>query len=563
MKLNNIKELEPTKVLEANSLEHHLKDWYWRINHLYKIQDKQGLLIQFKPNKFQTTLLKNLHHRNIILKARQLGMSTVMAIFFLDQMIFNSNKSSAIVADKEDNAKGIFQKISLAWKNFDPDLKKLLNIHKTTDSTQMLGFSNNSSVRVGTTLHSGTYQYLHVSEYAPLCKDFPEKAEKIKKSAFPTVPQDGFIIIESTAEGENNDYHQMVLDAMELRDKIVSHNITRLTHLDYKFFFFPWYESNDYKLTFQTQEEQDLQLKNIPLTIKKHLKNTEKHLREILKNPQFSFSDEQKIWYALMAKDLKKRMQEQYPSYPEEAFLSSGNKLFDAEIIKGKLSTETQEPKEVSNDLIIYEHPNIRHRYAIGADVAEGLGLDHSTLAVLDVDENKIVATYKSNEIDPTTFAYELARVGRMYNNAVIAPENNSLGHTTCVMLDSTYNNVYTYEIKGYTTDRTTNKLGWNSNSSSKPRMMYELAEAMQHDQNPLIIPDATILREALAFKKDDANTKRDRSGTQTSHFDLLIATAIAYQIRGEAMNNFQSKQQQSKILANRRATKEGKRNFK
>jgi len=164
-----------------------LSDPIWRISNLYWIEDKKGNVVKFKPNFFQALLLKDLHPRNIILKARQLGMSTFIAMLFLDQILFHKNKKAAIVADKLESGKNIFGKIAFAWENFDPRLKEFLKLTLNTDQGSFFEFSNESSIRVGTTIHSGTYQYLHLSELGPLCKESPEKADTVIKSAFPTV----------------------------------------------------------------------------------------------------------------------------------------------------------------------------------------------------------------------------------------------------------------------------------------------------------------------------------------------------------------------------------------
>ncbi|MBA0937121.1 terminase, partial [Escherichia coli] len=61
---------------------------WWRLNHLYKIQNEKGELVTFRMRPAQRQLFRNMHNKNIILKARQLGFSTAIDIYLLDQALF-------------------------------------------------------------------------------------------------------------------------------------------------------------------------------------------------------------------------------------------------------------------------------------------------------------------------------------------------------------------------------------------------------------------------------------------------------------------------------------------
>src|ERR1700691_1216653 len=102
-----------------------LADRSWRLSHLYYITDKRGVKLVFKPNWAQTQLYNDLHYYNIILNARQLGITTFVTLLFLDTAIFNSNVQCGVVADTEENAKHIFRKIKFAYDNLPESLKDL------------------------------------------------------------------------------------------------------------------------------------------------------------------------------------------------------------------------------------------------------------------------------------------------------------------------------------------------------------------------------------------------------------------------------------------------------
>src|SRR5687768_8469994 len=138
-------------------------DWRWRLNNLYWITDKEGRRIQFRMNWAQETLFTEMHYMNTILKARQLGFTTFIQLFMLDACIFNDNIRAGTIAHKLDDAKTIFRdKILYPYDNLPDGLKAARP--KVKDSAEELVLSNNSSVRVATSMRSGTLQYLHVSE---------------------------------------------------------------------------------------------------------------------------------------------------------------------------------------------------------------------------------------------------------------------------------------------------------------------------------------------------------------------------------------------------------------
>lgn len=550
-----------TAKLEA--LDPRLVSLIWRLENLYWIEDKHGKVVKFKLNVVQRFLLKHLHPRNIILKARQLGMSTFIAVLFLDRCLFRKNNKSAIVADKIENAKNIFKKIEFAWNRFPKELAQALNLDSQSDSSSEMTWRNGSSFKVGTTLHSGTYQCLHISEYGPLCKQSPEKAADVKKSALPTVPDDGgLIFIESTAEGEGNDFQLMCLDAMELDLKIKAGqklleessgsvettNVTlKLSQMDYKFFFFPWYEDSAYRI------KEDVKISP----------KFEAYFNTLEKTLKIRLDREQRAWYVMKDKGLKGRMKEQYPSTPDEAFLSTGNKQFNAEVLDAKMQTDIIEPVWVDGDFQVFVPYKRGHMYGIGADVADGVGEDSSTACVIDFTTNEVVATYKSNLIDPVNFAFDLARFGNMYGTCIIAPESNRTGHTVCVKLAEIYPNVYQFEMKGYAEVKQTIRLGWATTVATKPRMMSELKAAIEDDVTSLTVRDVTILREARMYAKDDNLLVTSSQVLKTTrHFDLLIAAAIAWQMRIHANIATIDVKTQRRVDRNRELSRSGARRF-
>ncbi len=227
-----------------------LSDPMWRVcsGQLYKIMvksdaDDLGTVVPFKPNKAQQRLMSRLWNRNIILKARQLGFTTLVAILWLDHALFNADQRCGIIAQDREAAEAIFRdKVKLAYDRLPPELKAAMPLGRDSAS-ELLFAHNNSSIRVATSMRSGTIHRLHVSEFGKICAKFPIKAKEVVTGSLPAVPLDGIAIIESTAEGQDGDFYKMTQRAMGQATQK-----TTLTQKDYRFHFFPWWQEEQYRI---------------------------------------------------------------------------------------------------------------------------------------------------------------------------------------------------------------------------------------------------------------------------------------------------------------------------
>lgn len=275
-----------------------LADPAWRLNNLYYIKDPNGNRIKFNLNWAQRELLASLHTFDIVLKARQLGITTFFCIYVLDQVLWKDNVQAGIIAHTLADAEDIFQdKLKFAFDHLHPSLRGLF---KTVgDSAKELAFSHGSVIRVGTSLRSSTLQYLHISEFGKICAKYPERAREIITGSLNTVHVGQSIFIESTAEGREGAFFDMCSEAQSNGDGT-------LHDLDFKFFFFPWWRHPEYKL--------DLDV-NIPTNLLEYFAKLD--LKGI------PLTSEQKAWYYMKWKTQQEDMTREFPSYPEEAFEAS------------------------------------------------------------------------------------------------------------------------------------------------------------------------------------------------------------------------------------------------
>lgn len=291
-----------------------LGDRYWRLNNLYWIMTEQGEKIKFafKARPVLELLYFALWWLNIIPKSRQHGITTFIAIFMLDACLFNSNVRCGIIAHKLNDAKKIFRdKIKYAYDHLPEDLKIARELVK--DDTEELLFNNNSGIYVGTSMRSGTLQYLHVSEYGWICTHAPAKAAEIKAGAMETVHEDGMIFVESTFEGPIGDFPMMCNDAEKIR---VSGR--ELGRLDYKIHFFAWHQ----------KPENVTDPKFVQISPEQH-----KYFDKLEKTFRKEFTLPQRAWYVAKKKVLKHLMFKEHPSTFEEASIASVEGAYHAEYI--------------------------------------------------------------------------------------------------------------------------------------------------------------------------------------------------------------------------------------
>lgn len=285
------------ETLEKSEAREVLYDRWKRLNSLYYIKDEKGNKVLFRANEHQTRLYRDMHYLNIILKARQLGFTTFIDIFMLDAALFNSNMSLGIIADRIKSAQKIFaEKIEFPYDNLPEYIKNFRKPIK--QSTTEIAFDNGSSIYVDTSMRGGTLQMLHISEYGKMCAKTPQKANEVKTGALNTLASGQMAFIESTAEGQEGHFHELSMRSLHKAGQA-------LTPLDYRFFFYPWWEKKKYALD--------------PMGV--HISpEMDKYFSTLTDEHGIILTPEQKAWYVKKEEDQQEFMTREFPSFPEEAF---------------------------------------------------------------------------------------------------------------------------------------------------------------------------------------------------------------------------------------------------
>lgn len=279
-----------------------LEDREWRLDHLYRIRDEDGHTIPFVRNAPQRAFDKAMWYRNVLPKARKLGFSTYIAVFILDECLFNSGTLAGITDKTIPDAEDKLAMIRFAYEGLPERLQRTRKLVRAND--KYLEFDNGSAVSVGLTYRGGTPRILHCSELGKVSVDTPEQAREIRTGAIQAVPKSGFVFVESTAHGTNGVFAELVNKAEALR--LAG---SPLTQLDFKSHFFGWWAKPEYRLP------------NHLVVVTQELKEYFAELRE---KHGLTVDADQMAWYAKKHDELgPDDVKQEFPSVRSELFFAS------------------------------------------------------------------------------------------------------------------------------------------------------------------------------------------------------------------------------------------------
>jgi len=351
---------------------------------------KGKILFNLYPFQEDTVRLFKEHRFNIVLKSRQMGISTLCAGHCLHQMIFNEDFKILVIATKQDVAKNLVQKVQIMWEFLPAWMKQGLTI--VNNNKLSLVFSNGSEIKAVSSspdaARSEALSLLILDEFA-----FVDCAEEIWTSAQSTLATGGSCIMLSTPNGIGNLFHKTWQHAIE------------------------------------GTPEEGLDKFN-PILLPWHL-----------------HPDRDQKWRDNQDSLLGKRLASQEC---DADFLSSGHTVIESEILQWYEKEHIADPVErrgIGGDYWIWKYPDYTRTYLICADPARGDGEDYSAFHVIDVETVEQVAEYRG-KIDTQMFGSLLVSVATEYNNATLIIDNRNIGWSTIqYVIDSGYKNLY-YSFK-------------------------------------------------------------------------------------------------------------------
>jgi len=281
------------------ALAQKMKDPVWRLHHAYKITDKHGRETRFVPTAPQSQLIDAIYRqgqkRHVILKARQLGFSTLIDLILFDAAYWTKNTHAAIVDQTQADASAKLKtKIRFAFDRLPPEFQN----QPTISSGSEIAWDFGSSITAGKAIRGGTFQYLHVSELGAIAYEDSKRADEIITGALPAAEQ-GIIVIEATFKGgKGGRFYELIKRAQETPAE-------ERTEHDYRFWFFPWYLDKSY--TLEGPESA------VPREVNDYLDEKEQELG-------ITFTAGQRLWYAKTKAQQGIFMLREYPTTVDEAY---------------------------------------------------------------------------------------------------------------------------------------------------------------------------------------------------------------------------------------------------
>ena len=468
---------------------------------LLEIVPKSGPRQPFVFNSVQRYYLAEKTRRDIILKGRQIGITTLEQA--RDIWFMLTRPGARVVATCQSiTDHGPLKLLSKNYRVFFESLQKNgvdLKFHTEatghwaiaeSDATLAIIEAGASEAAAEKKGRAGTITRLHLSETA-----FYEYAGETLNALLECVPdqsQGTEIVNESTPNGASGTFFTQCESAKKGAS-------------EYKFQFLPWFlHREEYRTALAPGERLE------PLT------DREKYL------VRHGIDQEQLKWYRLKVQDkLQDKTDQEYPSDPATCFLVSGRLFFDRVKVDAMI-TNAKAPVETSmkGALRIWVLPKPGAHYLISGDTSEGTGGDAGAGIVLDRANGEHVATLWG-QFRPWDLARALAEIGKRYNNALLAVERINHGHAVLRALDveQHYANLFCDHDE---------RPGWISSSVSRTAVLDAFFD--DHAKDRFTSNDVELGAEMLRFIVLASGRAEAAKG---AYDDLVIATAIARDVAG------------------------------
>lgn len=486
------------------------------------LRDYQKKYLQWRTDSFPTGII-----RAIILKPRQSGFSTLEAGINIHRTITRHNERGIVMADKF----GRTSELQSIYSNYITHIPDKIKPMIAKDNSDEVLFDNpnrelrNAKPGLGSGFkyetaqdanagRAGTRNWAHLSEFA-----FFPHAMETDEGLGNSIPlaRGTSIVKESTANGMSGDGEAFynLWCAAEEGSSI------------YRPFFVPWQSIPDYAIEVPrgfilTKEEIDL-VKRCPDITNANL------VWRRLKISEYSKTSDSPL-------EPVERFKQDFPSYPSEAFLSTGRPVFDMESLKNDIEDLRNHPPKKHQVkikqtflamyprlLTVYFVPENGMKYSIGADVSLGLDIGDASHAKI-LDSNMREVAHFHGQLDPDHFGRCLVELARTYNNAIIVPEINAMGHTTLnAIKDMGYTRVYNREVNDELDEhKITSKIGWQTNVKTKQVMLNALIAAYR-DKEVTILDDGTLKEMLRCTRESDGSVELNGK-------DRVVATCLALQ---------------------------------
>ena len=441
---------------------------YFAVTYMKIINVDRGL-IPFEMWDFQKEMLLNFHNNrfSICKLPRQVGKTTTSVAYLLHYILFNESVNVAVLANKSAMAREILGRLQLAFEY----LPRFLQQGVKEWNKGSIELANGSRIMAdstsGSSIRGRSFNIVFLDEFAFVPENI---AEAFFMSTYPTISsgKSTKVIIVSTPNGLN-------------------------------LFYKMWFKA--------TSDDPDLKSEYVPIEIHWSMVpgRDEDWKRQTIANTS----------------------EDQFRQEFECEFIGSANTLIHPAKLR---SLVWHKPVRHDGFLDILREPDLTRTYTMTVDVAEGQGLDYSTFSIFDVTEipYRQVAKYRNNKISPMLFPTVIVQAAKMYNDAFILVEINSIGLQVAdiIHFELSYENLIKIQVKG--------KLGQQSTPGFTKKIAYGLKTSTQTknigcsnletliESDKLIINDEQTIDELMRFSADKKSFKAEEGSNDDLAMTLV-----------------------------------------
>ena len=441
---------------------------YFAITYMRIINVDRGLM-PFEMWDFQQDMLNTFHNNrfSICKLPRQVGKTTTSVAFLLHFILFNENVNVAILANKAATAREIMGRLQLAFEYLPRFLQQ--GVKEWNKGSIELGNGSRAIAdsTSGSSIRGRSFNIVFLDEFAFVPENI---AEAFFMSTYPTISSGKTtkVIIVSTPNGLNQFYKM-------------------------------WFKA--------TSDDPDIKSEYVPIEIHWSMVpgRDEDWKRQTIANTS----------------------EDQFRQEFECEFIGSANTLIHPAKLR---SLVWHKPVRHDGFLDILREPDLTRTYTMTVDVAEGQGLDYSTFSIFDVTEipYRQVAKYRNNKISPMLFPTVIVQAAKMYNDAFILVEINSIGLQVAdiIHFELSYDNLIKIQVKG--------KLGQQSTPGFTKKIAYGLKTSTQTknigcsnlktliESDKLIINDEHTIDELMRFSADKKSFKAEEGSNDDLAMTLV-----------------------------------------
>ena len=461
------------------------------IRKMLKIRIKKGGLRYLGLNRAQQEYSRRCSKRNIVLKARQLGITTYIAARYFMQTITRPGTLTVQVAHSEESAQAIFNIVHRFWEKLPNNRVHRGALVKSRSNVRQIVFPKlDSEYRVETADDNAgrglTIHNLHCSEVSRWPRDGGETLASLRAAVVP----DGEIVLELTANGAAGIFYEEWQKAAET---------------GYTQHFFPWWYEPSYK-------EDAAKPAELLLT------DEEKDLKRL-----HGLCEEQIVWRRARWQALRGLAGQEYAEDAVSCFLASGECVFDLEAIEAAAGHAGRPVESRDNGRVLVwlpPNPEGQRQYIIGVDTSGGGSEgDYGCVQVIDRITGLQCAELRGH-LPPFELARRVTALGHEYGNALVAVERNNHGYGVLAHLkDLHYENIFQQGGQD----------GWLTLVVSRPAMIENLAGVLM--ARPELFHSPRLLGELRTFVR---HADGHGAAAEGAHDDCVMAMAIALAVRRE-----------------------------